>query len=65
MVGKPKTAWISHLPPLVYSGQAVPFANYGHEQLVSCLLAHYCLSGSRAGGIYSLNPYYLDSVAMK
>ena len=36
---------------LVYFGQAVPFADDGHE-LVSCLMAHYCLSKSRAGGRY-------------
>ena len=61
MVGKPIFG-LDFSPPAsvcVYSGQAVPFADNDHEQLVSCLLAHYCLSGSRAGCIISLKPYYL------
>lgn len=60
MVSKPKTVWISYLQPrLVYSGQAVLFVDDGHE-LASCPVADYCLSGSRAGGIYSIDHYSLE-----
>jgi hypothetical protein len=42
---------ISHLQPhLVHSGQVALFVYDSHE-LVNCLLAHYCLSETRAGHI--------------